>query len=61
MRNKCKIINKGKLPKDMLLLNQNQFEFVYKDEILNEVMLEFLESKGLLEDEDEQSNISERR
>ena len=45
----------------MLLLNQNQFEFVYKDEILNEVMLEFLESKGLLEDEDEQSNISERR
>lgn len=58
-KSKFKAPVKGKVIKDTLILNQNQFEFVYKEEILNEIMLEFLESKGLLSDDN--GDISERR
>ena len=48
---KFKIPAKGKAIKSTLVLNQNQFEFVYKDQILSEIMLEFLESKGMNKEE----------
>lgn len=46
--------------KDTKTLSQNQFEFTYKDTILNEIMLEFLESKGMINTSEENANdISE--
>lgn len=59
-RIKFKAPSKSKSFKDTRILNQNQFEFVYKDVILNEIMLEFLESKGMIENQNEQFDVSER-
>ena len=44
----------------MRVLSQNQFELTYKDDILNEIMMEFLESKGMTHNEENLEGISER-
>ena len=43
---------KSKSYKDTKILSQNQFEFVYKESIINEIMFEFLESKGMIHNND---------
>lgn len=58
-KSKFKVPKSSKVDKDFKTIYQNQFEFVYKDQILNEIMLEFLESKGMLSEENLEG-ISER-
>ena len=60
-RSKFKVQKSSKTNKDARILSQNQFAFTYKDEILNEIMLEFLESKGIIDNEEYCGDISERR
>jgi len=51
-KSKFRVPKSSKVHKDTRVLAQNQFEFSYKDEILNEIMLEFLESKGMIDNEE---------
>ena len=60
-KSKFKVSKSSKLDKDNKILSQNQFEFTYKDDILNEIMMEFLESKGMLSEEENYGGISERK
>ncbi|CAI2366415.1 unnamed protein product [Moneuplotes crassus] len=58
-KSKFKTPKNSKMSSDSQKICQNQFELTYKDEILTEIMMEFLESKCLDEDE-EYGNTSER-
>lgn len=59
-KSKFKVPKSSKLVKDSRVLKQNQFEIVYKDEILSEILMEFLESKGII-DNDHNGETSERK
>ena len=50
---------KSKSYKDTKILGQNQFEFIYKESIINEIMFEFLESKGMINTTGDQSSLTE--
>lgn len=62
-KSKFKAPKSSKKTNEGKTLGQNQFEFMYKDQILDEIMMEFLESKGMINNNNEENygDISERK
>jgi hypothetical protein len=57
-KSKFKASKSSRVNTDTKTLGQNQFEFKYKSQILDEIMMEFLESKGMI-DSDEKENAND--
>lgn len=62
-KSKFKAPKSSKKTNESKTLSQNQFEFIYKDQILDEIMIEFLESKGMISNNNDENygDISERK